>query len=795
MKNQLLFFLLLFSCLLSAQENCQGSYTEYYLNSNNIRASFFPRGNKFTDGTSGTFRVPYPSLHRVSTIFASSPWMAGLDDAGNLKMAAERYPRPDEFDFAVGPLNSIGLPHYSSCEHFDKAWSVFIEDITLHMEDYYEDFKIDDTIPAIFGWPGRGNKYFERFNGFELPSNDVLGFADFFDANGNNIYDPDAGDYPALNLGFQYSIPDQMMWMVFNDLDTLNASGNSPIRAEFQLTAFAFHCQDRPWLNNTIFNKYRIIHRGVSPLNDAYFGIWTDYDLGCSADDFMGSDSTRNTEFAYNADIVDGDVGADCTTGSATYADMPPVQSMTWLNYPMHSFATEEHGTGFPPEKYNLLKGLWGDGTPIRPEGDGYNVNPALSPTKFLFHGDPRDTSSWAAINVFNEGSEQRSVSSISLGRFDPGERAEVYTAYMFHYDSAADHLGQITNMYNNVDSLLSLTSFSQDKICTPFPICRDGDCVWPGDFDNNGIADHRDYLPWAALNGRQGPGRNGLASWRGHLGENWNEVYEGADIKHIDGDGNGIINETDIDINSENHLLTNRYYVPEANYPVGTDIIITANPTLTSEGNVRNLTVRTGHLFEDVLGITFTIEFDTALFTRAAALYNWPEEIYRLIYYPNSTSMNTYLDASFVQTNNLGTPIDSSTFLVRLLPNSLRLKPGMSIPDSTVIRLRNLKAIDAEGNDLLIGSEPITIYKEGFVGIHDPSIVKTVVYPNPTNNLINIETAFDTEAQIFSLQGQLMRQLSVADLKAPVDVSGFPPGLYILRILGTGESVKVIVQ
>ena len=103
-----------------------------------------------------------------------------------------------------------------------------------------------------------------------------------------------------------------------------------------------------------------------------------------------------------------------------------------------------------------------------------------------------------------------------------------------------------------------------------------DNDCVWPGDFDKNGIADHRDYLTWGFLNEMTGPGRNGLVSWRGHHAEDWNEEYNGVDIKHGDGDGNGNVNLADIDINSENHLLTNRNYVPEANYPVGADVVIT---------------------------------------------------------------------------------------------------------------------------------------------------------------------------------------------------------------------------
>lgn len=794
MKN-LLYFFILAPFFLQGQENCQGSFTEYYLNSNNIRASFFPRGNKFTDGTSGAFLAPYPSSGKLSTIFASSPWLAGFDDAGNFKIAEETYPSQVSYNFNVGPLTNIGLP-YPDCANFDKVWSVFREDILSHMEDYYQDFKIDDTIPSIFGWPARGNKYFARFNGFDLLPNDNQGLADFFDMDGNNNYDPDKGDYPVVDYhGYNFIIPDQMMWMVFNDVDTSNHTGKRPIRAEFQLTAFAFHCQDKPWLNNSIFTKYKIINRAVTPIDSLFLGLWTDYDLGCSTDDYMGSDSARHTEFVYNADMTDGDAGAFCTTGSDTYPARPPVQSMTWLSHPMHSFVSQEYETGFILDKYNLLNGQWADGTPIRPQGDGYNVSPVVAPTRFLFNGDPRDPGAWAAINVLNEGKEQRSVSSALLGRLDPGALRYVYTAHMFHHDPEADHLGQITHMYNNVDSLLAMTWHPHDPICTPVQTCMDDDCVWPGDFDKNGIADHRDYLTWGALNGKTGPGRNGLISWRGHFGEDWNETYSGTDVKHGDGDGNGSINLADIDVNSENHLLTNRFYVPEANYPVGDDIVIIADSFFNSQGMVRNFSVRTGHHFDNMLGISFTIEYDTAIFSRSPALYDWPEGISSLIYHPFTSELSTHLDVAFIQTNNLGVPIDADYTFVRMLPSSFRLKPGVSMPDSTVIRLKNLKAIDQEGHDLLLGSAPFVVYRDGFVGITDPYQPKTKVYPNPGSDVIYVETEPDTEAQIYTIHGNLIRHMTVDDLSKPIDVSDILPGIYILRIQTKGETIKLVIQ
>lgn len=790
----LFFALLLFPYFLQGQEKCQGSFTEYYLNSNNIRASFFPRGNKFTDGNSGAFLAPYPSSGRLSTIFASSPWMAGYDDAGNLKMAAETYPIPQNFDFTVGPLNSIGLPYYDECAYFDRAWSVFSEDIALHKQDFYEDFKIDDTIPSIFGWPGRGNPYFERFNGFELPAFDNQGLADFDDFNQDGIYDPTAGDHPVLILRSQYFIPDQMMWMVFNDVDTLNPSGHRPIRVEIQLTAFAFHCQDKAWLNNTIFNKYKIINRAVTPLDSVLFGMWTDYDLGCSSDDFMGSDRVRSTEFVYNADLIDGDAGSDCINGSYTYADRPPVQSMTWLSHPMHGFCTQEHETGFPSDKYQFLNGLWGDGTPIRPEGDGYNEDPDLKPTKFLFNGDPRDTNSWAAINVFSQGKEQRSISSVSLDRFNPGAIREVFTAHMFHYDPNADHLGQITHMYNNVDSLLAMSWHPHEKICNPFPVCMDNDCVWPGDFDKNGIADHRDYLTWGVLNDLTGPGRNGLVSWRGYLGEDWSEDLFGLNAKHADGNGNGIIDLSDIDINTENQFLTNRFYTPEANYPKGSDIVISADPRMDSLGRIRNVSVRAGHNLENVLGITFEIEFDTSLYQRYFLPPNWPDEDASLMNFPNHDS-RTFLNTSIVQTNHTGVSIDANFAIIYRPGNALQLRPGASIPDSTIIRLRNLKAIDPEGKDLLLGSEPIIIYRQGFVSTQDPATPKSSVYPNPTAGHICIYAEMETEAELFSIQGHKLRHFNRHDVNRLIDVSEIPPGIYILRIIETGEAIKLMIQ
>jgi hypothetical protein len=481
MKNRIAICIVCALCvsatMITGQVPCVGGFNEYILHSNNIRASFFPRGNKFTDGSNGRFLAPYPSEKELSTIFASSVWIGGFDDALNLKLAVEGYPPgpSNPHDYTVGPLNSIGLPYDTDCSHYDRAWSVDYEDIQAHREDFMTDFKIDDTIESIFSWPARGNSWFPSYYGFELPF-DNFGLAPFSDENGNNIYDPENGDYPAVLFSTWPYVPDQILWMVFNDVDTNYTSGNDPLRFEIQLTAFAFHCEDNDILNNTIFNSYRILNRSITSLDSLFFGFWTDYDLGCSADDFIGSDSARSTEFVYNADALDGDFGTDCSTGADTYADQIPVQSMTYLSHPMHSFISAE-GADEPIEYFSLLNGQWADGNAITPEGDGYNPSSGLPPTRFLFSGDPTDTESWSANNVSTEEKDQRVVSSISLGRGDPGEVWEVLTAHMFHYYPEGDHLDQITTMYSNIDSLRQIMGLLHPHLefpCMPVTSVKD---------------------------------------------------------------------------------------------------------------------------------------------------------------------------------------------------------------------------------------------------------------------------------------------------------------------------------
>ena len=780
--------------LLAAQFGCPGSFTPYFLDANHIKAAFFPRGNKFIADSTGGFYYSFPGQAHVSMINASSPWIGGFDDAENFKASFELNPLHEIGNYGVGPLTSIGTPYPDSvCSHFDRVWTVNGEDIHRHFNDFYDDFKLQDTIPSIFGWPAAGNKYFRRFNGFDLPPDNGPYYAPFSDTNGNGKYDPDQGDFPIpFPSRSELIIPDQMMWMVFNNITGSSIPpGIRPMRFEFQLLAYVFYCQDNEVLNNTVFNRYTLISRAVTPIDSVFFGLWTDFNVGCPSDDFIGCDSLFNTSFAYNADEMDGDTGFICSHGVSGFENqVPPLVSMTWLSEPMYSCIAPYTIAQETFSQYRLLNGQWSDGTDIRPQGDGYDEDPGLPSTRYLFSGDLRDTASWSAKNVLESGYDVQSLSAVSMGRFNPGVYKMVDLAYTLHYDPNADYTGQIQAMYEDIAWLNEGHWWSFP--CAQFKVCLDGDCVWPGDFDHNGRVDHEDYLAWGVLYGQVGARRNGLIAWRGFFGEDWSSAFNEINGKHADGNGDGQVNDLDLEIHRTHNLKINPDYVPSSEYPEGHTLIVSAEDGYMD--GINQLRISSGRRIDNILGMAFEIEFDTSVFQINSISPHWPDTI-QSVSYPDTQQMVHYYPYAHVQTHTAAIDIPANFTLIDGLSPGLTIREGKVPPDSTVIRLKNLKAVDAHGAYLPIGSETLVLYKAGHVQNPVPHALSTKVFPNPSHDVLNVQVPVTTDLDIYFIQGTRVRHLKDVQPQVVTEITNLQSGMYILRIAATGESIKLAVQ
>jgi hypothetical protein len=141
--------------------------------------------------------------------------------------------------------------------------------------------------------------------------------APYTDADNSGTYNPDFEAWlDGGTVDTPWFIGDEVLWFVSNDLDpsrTSNLYGTPPIGVEVQTLVWGYN-QTGP-LGNMVFAKYTVINKGPDDLEDAYFALWSDPDLGDAADAFVGIDTNLVLGYCYNGYAVDGVYGVPPAAG------------------------------------------------------------------------------------------------------------------------------------------------------------------------------------------------------------------------------------------------------------------------------------------------------------------------------------------------------------------------------------------------------------------------------------------------------------------------------------------------
>ncbi len=244
-------------------------------------------------------------------------------------------------------------------------------------------------------------------------------------------------------------IPDEMTFWIYNDNGGAHRiSFATPIQMEVQVQAFAYATNDA--VNDMTFNRYKLINKGSEDIRETYFAMWVDPDLGCYQDDYIGCDVGRSLAYVYNEDAVDGIEGGETCDGVNTYGSNVPILGIDYFRGPRGpkiycrdingNILTQENeedptkldtifcdppigsgdfdtlleigmsafmymnncGVGNPPaatcdagqstEFYDIMRGIWLDGTPVTVGGNGYNPG-SEDVTQYVFPSDPNDES------------------------------------------------------------------------------------------------------------------------------------------------------------------------------------------------------------------------------------------------------------------------------------------------------------------------------------------------------------------------------------------------------------------
>jgi len=432
---------------------------------NNVRARLRTGGDPWWDGEDGKYIVPHvdPGEPEVSSIFAGGVWLGGLDPGGNLKVACQTYGNPQgDTDFWTGPLDpNEGTTEKEICEDWDRFFEVYSTEIDEHLRLYNESVANGTAYdPALIpkgvkGWPGKNNEFFFEINEFELP-NTPQALAGFHDRDGDTNYEPLEGDYPVIEIRRceTPNYPDQMIFWIYNDAGGIHSEtqGNA-IQMEVQVQAFNYGTNDE--VNDMTFQRYKLINRAVEDIDSTYFAMWTDPDLGCFIDDYVGCDTSRSLGYTYNSDAADGDPGTTCQNGVFTYGVDIPIVGIdyfrgpqgqvkdslgnfipNWNNsgdslkeLPMSSF-TYYNNSGYnnpPPgttdpgnaeEYYNYLTGSWRDGSPFTFGNDAYQDGDMI---RYAFVDPPNKSDGWSMCTADLPEYDRRTIQASGPFLLKPG--------------------------------------------------------------------------------------------------------------------------------------------------------------------------------------------------------------------------------------------------------------------------------------------------------------------------------------------------------------------------------------
>ena len=453
-----------------------------YLDINNVRARFCASGPHFFYDSS-QYEVPRGS--GKTSIFSNSLWIGGNDGQGQLHFAGERYrqgplpgPAGTHPDWYAGPVMDSAKYSVYMDTLWNYVWTLKKSDIDFHKAHFSDPGYT--PIHDILNWPGNGN----------TAAGQALILAPFYDVNGDQAYDPFAGDYPLIR-------GDQALFFIFNDDrgPHLESEGVK-LRVEIHGMAYAFDMPEDSAMKNTVFLNYKLFNRSQNTYDSTMLGIFTDIDLGYPNDDFIGCDVERNMYFGYNGTPLDG------TGQSYAYGENPPVQSVTLLGgpymdpdgadnprfsntgaqlcdfsvnglnfgdsivdnerYGLHGFAYFNNNTAGVPyymqdpdyyyDYYKLLCSLWKDSTSMIYGGNGSYATGGYGPAcRFMFPGEsdtlnwgvgctvPNGPVNWTEETAQNNPSDRRGLGITGPITFKPGDVQDVDIAFSW----ARDYVGR----------------------------------------------------------------------------------------------------------------------------------------------------------------------------------------------------------------------------------------------------------------------------------------------------------------------------------------------------------------
>jgi len=353
------------------------------------------------------------------------------------------------------------------------------------------------------------------------------------------------------------------------------------------------------------------------------------------------------------------------------------------------------------------------------------------------------------------------------------------------------------SHTYNTAGSYAVKLTVSSSGSCTDSftkSIFIDSTCVWPGDANNDKVADTNDVLSIGIAYGETGAKRsNTSTNWLGQYCDNWaNKFSNGANHKHADCNGDGIVDSVDMKAVNANwgktHLKTGQSKTGNPKDP-GLSLQFSKsnyNPGDTVNADIMLASATTS--LSSVYGLTSGFDFDPSFVDTSSLKIGFGSSWFGtpgkdMVSFIHKDFGNNSLAFAITRIDHKNTSgygkIGTVSFIIPATANnktSSSFKPGSGKAisfDESIIPLY------LPGDSFNVGVA--TGILPGWNKISDINL-----YPNPANTTINMESAinFIRSVTIYDVTGkEVYREERLNTQNQSVPVSHFAAGIYIIKV------------
>ena len=345
----------------------------------------------------------------------------------------------------------------------------------------------------------------------------------------------------------------------------------------------------------------------------------------------------------------------------------------------------------------------------------------------------------------------------------------------------------------------------------SPDELCNNTDCVWPGDSDGDQKANNYDLLNIGLGFGSMGPQRTVFPveddpiAWAPNYSDDWSQSIGAVNFKHLDCDGNGVVDDADV-------LAISNNYTPDFEYtsePVDnappiylefedSEIFIDEDTPDSIFINIRLMLGSTDFPATDLHGIALSFEFPIDLIFPSTIQFTYNENSFfgnveETLEVKQDLGIYSIGRYDLGLSRKAGDSIDGIGEIGTLgMVVSSDIIDGLEELQTTFdVLIDKVLMINAVGDDLLY-SIPSPMPNLTFINdtvanidVEAEEEASVQVFPNPVKNNLQLISKSTTIEQVIlrNTQGKLVFQQSNKESSASLDVSAYPKGIYFLQV------------